>query len=358
MKIEQIKGIQIDAVVACLPETLIDNLEACRPLFGDKTETLIKATGIHARAIAKQGTTALDLNVHAAKEALEISKTDPTEIGAVISVSFTPEYLMPSDAPGAQVRLGLPKDVLAFDVNMACSGYGYGIYLAGLIAQSTKKKVLLLDGDVQSAYVSTKDKSTMPVMADAGSATIISPSEGQLDPFKFAFHTDGSNRKDLYIPAGGSKQALDTESLTYISREDGSARSDANIFMDGFAIFKFVAQTASRFLSEFLEQTSIAPENIHNFVPHQANMYMIEQLAKKLRISPNALLRSGHKYGNPASASIPLTIAENRNRFVSKTPIQTFISGFGGGLSISAALVYLSSETKIKLVKYAGESIG
>ena len=186
MKTESVAGVRISSIVACIPDQLIGNDQSCAELF-DNVETLIKATGISDRAIARPGTTALDLNVAAAKKAIEISGTSSEEIGAVVSVSFTPEYLMPSDAPSAQSRLGISTNTIAFDINMACSGYGYGLYIAALLANSTGKKVLLLDGDVQSAYVSQHDKATYPVMSDAGSATIIEPDPSSTVPWKFAF---------------------------------------------------------------------------------------------------------------------------------------------------------------------------
>ena len=180
MDILEVKGVKIGGVVACLPENRIETKDSCLGLYGEKgVETLIKATGIKARCVANTGTTTLDMCVTAAKELIGKTNTALDEIGAVICVTFTPEHIMPADAPSAQSRLGLPNNCMAFDINMACSGYGYGLYIGSLLTKQLNKKVLVLDGDVQSAYVSKLDKATMPVMGDAGTATLLTPSDSE-----------------------------------------------------------------------------------------------------------------------------------------------------------------------------------
>lgn len=345
-----VSGVRLAGVVACLPEQLLDNRVACEELFGDSVETLIKATGIEKRAIAAPGTTALDLNVAAARALLDATGTAPDEIGAVVCVTFTPEYLMPSDAPSAQHRLGLPTDVMAFDVSIACSGYGYGLYLGATLARATNKKVLVLDGDVQSAYVSNTDKATVPVMADVGTASLI-VGDDSAEPWDFAFYTDGSQREALFVPAGGTRRPTRPEDLEPITYEDGSSRRDVDIFMDGFAIFRFVALTASKFIKEFMTVEAIEPDSLDAFVPHQANIYMIGQLAKKLRIADAMTWKSGHLFGNPASASIPLTIAHHQSTHAAEAG-RTLIAGFGGGLSISVGVLRLPGDSVYQVIEY------
>lgn len=352
MNILEISDVEIEGIVACLPENIVNNKEKCVGLFGDKVDNLIKATGINARCIADVGTTALDLGVEAAKELMKRTKTFPEEIGAVICVTFTPEYLMPADAPGAQARLGLSNYVLAFDINMACSGYGYGLYVASSLANSLNKKVLLLDGDVQSAYVSKLDKSTVPVLADAGTATLISPSKNS-KKWKFSFLTVGEKREALFIPAGGSKRPMKNEDLDYIEYDDGSKRRESDIYMDGFEIFKFVAQDVSKFIQKFINTIELKPEDINAFIPHQANIYMIEKLSKKLKIPKDKLWKSGDVFGNPSSASVPLTIAKNTNEwFENNVCDEVLITGFGGGLSVSVANIQLKKEGFYSVINY------
>jgi len=274
MNLTRLSGVKVSGVVAALPENRLDNREAMDPLYGNGVDTLIKATGIESRCIVNPGTTALDLGVAAAEALLAKTNTSPQEIGAAICVTFTPEHLMPADAPAAQDRLGLPKEIPAFDINMACSGYGYGLYIAGTLVKATGKKVLLLDGDVQSAYVSPEDKATVPVLADAGTATLLSPADDSPE-WKFSFLTDGGKKDVLYIPSGGSKKTISAEDLLFREYGDGSRRRDTDIYMDGFEVFKFVAIDASGFLKKFMGECGETADSIDVFVPHQANIYMI-----------------------------------------------------------------------------------
>lgn len=352
MDILKIDGVRVAGIVACLPARSLDNREACRELYGDGVDTLIKATGILKRRVVEPGTTALDLYTRAAEDLLQKTGTAPEEIGAIVCVTFTPAHLMPADAPAVQARLGVPNGCLAFDVNMACSGYGYGLYLGATIARQMNKKVLVLDGDIQSAFVSVQDKATLPVLSDAGTATLLEPDAGAA-PWSFGFYTDGSDQSVLLIPAGGSQQPTKAEDIELREYEDGSRRRNTDLYMDGFAIFKFVAMTASRFIREFMEQRSLTAENIDVFVPHQANIYMITQLTKKLKIPAEKMWKSGDIYGNPGSTSVPLTIAENAGKwFAAGGGKRTLLSGFGGGLSITVADIELNSDGVYSVIEY------
>lgn len=353
MALIKLNGVKISGITAALPENRLNNREAMEPLYGNGVDTLIKATGIESRCIAKPGTTALDLGVAAAKDLLEKTHTTAEEIGAVICVTFTPEHLMPSDAPAAQQRLGLPKEIPAFDISMACSGYGYGLYVAGTFVKATGKKVLLLDGDVQSAYTSKEDKSTVPVLADAGTATLLAPSNDPVE-WKFSFLTDGSKKDVLYIPSGGSKNPVSEADLQYKEYEDGSKRRDADIYMDGFEVFKFVAIDASRFLKKFIEECGETADSVDAFVPHQANIYMISQLTKKLKMDKQKMWKSGDRYGNPGSSSVPLTIAENGRKWFEegRTADSVLFSGFGGGMSISCGMICLEKDAVYETIQY------
>jgi 3-oxoacyl-[acyl-carrier-protein] synthase-3 len=251
--------------------------------------------------------------------------------------------------------LGLANDCLAFDINLACSGYGYALWLAATTAKQTGKKVLILDGDVQSVFTSPYDKSTMPVLSDAGTATIIENTNHD-EEWIFTFFTDGSKRDVLSIKAGGSKLPTTQDDLYYNDYQDGSKRRNIDITMDGFEVFRFVAQTVSKYLSDFLALVGIAPQEIDAFIPHQANMYMIKQLAKKIGINTEKVWLSGDKYGNSGSATIPVTIAsEYPGKVGSANKIKVLLSGFGAGLSISAAIISMDSEIRCRIFKYNGE---
>lgn len=346
MQLIKIGGVKLDAVIACMPADAIDNLEDCRRLYGEEADNIVRSTGILKKYYATKGVSSLDLCVEAANRLFLEYEATRREIGAVLCVTFTPEKPLPANAIIAQHRLGIPTDCLAFDINLACSGYGYGLWLAATIAKQIGKKVLLLDGDVQSPWISPYDKSTMPVLSDAGTASLISCDETADDWF-FGFYTNGERSEILSIQAGGSGRPVSSDELKYIEYPDGSKRRSLDIAMDGFEVFRFVAQVVSKKLSDFMVASGVGPSEIDAFVPHQANMYMVKQLAKKIGISQDKVLLSGDKYGNPASASVPLTIAsEISSRVGGKKRNRVLLSGFGAGLSISAAM--LSVEQGIR----------
>ncbi len=177
MEIFSIRGVRIEGVSACVPEVKTDNLQSLKELYGDEAALIVQSTGIRTRFTARSGTTTTDLCLAAARDILSGTGCAPEDIGAVVFVTFTPDRLMPFNAALVQDALGLSHEIPCFDMSLACSGYAYGLYVSSLFAKSLSasgKKVLFLDGDVQSAYTSPRDKATLPVMADAGTATLLS----------------------------------------------------------------------------------------------------------------------------------------------------------------------------------------
>jgi 3-oxoacyl-[acyl-carrier-protein] synthase-3 len=328
MQILEISNLVVEGVCSCLPVRQEDNLGRCIAIYGDsaKASSVVKATGIKRRRIVETGTTSLDLCCAAAKRLLADVSCLPDEIGALVSVSFTPARQMPCNACAAQARLGVPTGIMAFDINLACSGYAYGLYMAGLLARQTGRKVLLLDGDTQTTFTDPKDVATVPVLADAGTATLVAPCAEGGDPWKFAFLSDGAKGDVLTLPHGGS------------------------ITMDGFGIFKFVAIDVSKFIKQFLVETQV---EVDAFIPHQANVYMIEQLTKMLKIDRKKLWVSGDELGNSCSATVPTTMAYV-GRTLPATTRRILISGFGGGLSASVGWLTVGAACHFLCFDYEG----
>lgn len=355
MQILRVSGIHIDGIVACVPENRIDNETALREMYGDEAKLIMESTGIRTRYLANPGTSSSDLCISCAKELLKGTSTFSDDIGAIVFVTFTPDRLMPFNAAIVQDELGLSKEIPAFDVSLACSGYAYGLYIASSFVKATGKKVLLLDGDIQSAYMSKYDKATVPVMADAGSATLLSPNKAETE-WKFTFYTDGSGRTSLYIPAAGSACPVQPKDLDYQLFDDGGKRRNVDIYMDGFGIFRFVASDISKWLLRFLDEAEESAETIDSFVPHQANMYMIKKLARKLKIDWEHTWQSGDAVGNSASATVPVTIAfDFSNRIDMTKDNKVLISGFGGGLSASAGIITLDPNAFYKFFQFEGK---
>ncbi len=303
MNLVQVSGASVAAVRTRLGAIEVDNLETARLVAPDRAEALVKTTGILKRHVAANGETSLSLCVAAAKDLMASVGVAPSEIGAVVSVSFTPQMAMPGNAHLAQSALDIPQSAAAFDLAHACAGYIHGLYLAARFAADSGECVLLLDGDVQTAFA---DSSTAMLLSDAGSATLVRPDpDGKID---FAFLSDGSRVDALKVEGG-------------------------KLRMDGFGVFKFVADDVRLFLEEFVSRTG----EVASFVPHQANVYMAKSLAKSLGLDDRVVI-TGDMAGNCASASVALGLEEV---FGSGVRGGVLLAGFGGGLSAAAARIVL-----------------
>ena len=320
----RIEGVDIEAVFGCVPENSVDNVAGLTALVGaEKAESIVKATGFTTRRVAPEGTDVIDLALPAAKRALE--GTDPSDIGGIVAVSFSNRDRFPALSARLQHELGLPTSIAAYDISMACSGWVYGLCSAAQMVRLTGKKVLLVDGDVQSAWTDRSDANTLAVMGDGASATLLAPGDGVWD---FAFYTDG-----------GGSDAL---------------RCRETISMDGFGVFRFVAGPVRKFLATFIQKSSLPVGTDPSlpvgtdpvFVPHQANMYMVRQLADALKLRDRTI-GSGAKYSNTGSCSAALSMADGMDGLLNasgRTPI--LIAGFGAGLSAAAAATTVGAYRK------------
>ena len=304
--------LSLEAVCGCVPPTVVDNRALLAELVGAaKADALVKSTGFPFRRVAAAGQTVYDLALPAARRALD--GIDPATLGGVVAVTFSAPDRFPALSIRLHHALGLPAEAAAFDLSLACSGYPYGLFAAAQLAAATGRRVLLVDGDVQSAHVDTSDVNTLAVMSDAATATLIAPGG---TPASFAFLTDGTGADVLRCGA------------------------DGKIRMDGFGVFRFVAGPVTEFLRGFLAETG-TPDL---FVPHQANMYMVRQLAKSLGLEPR-LRTSGERFANPGSCSVPLTLAATDGAG------SALLAGFGAGLSAAAAFVDVPSTLRRSLVE-------
>ncbi len=317
----RLSGFSIEAVFGCLPARTTDNFTVTAALAGDeKAKAIVQATGFPVRRSVERGVDVLDLMRPAAERALDGIARD--EVGGVVAVSFSAPERFPSLAARLQRDLGLPRTVAALDLGMACSGYPYGLMVAGQLAATSGRHVLLVDGDVQSAHVDVGDVATLAVMSDAATATLVAPTGGVSH---FSFLTDGSQGDVLRCPAAGP------------------------IHMNGFGVFRFVAADVTMFLREFMAATGDPPDF---FVPHQANMYMVRQLASSLGLS-DRLLSSGPSFANPGSCSVPLALAAGGfpGDANGVRDFSLLLAAFGAGLSASAARMDVSSGMRRGVVE-------
>lgn len=332
-----IEGVRVRGISACVPSHVVDNRKFAHGLYGDAAEGVVKTAGVELRRTCPEGkVTCLDLCVKAAEALKAAGGFNFASLGGVIFVTQSPDLLMPNNSTFAQHRLGLPADVFAFDINQACSGFLYGLWTAALAAKSSSKPVLLLDGDTNSHFASQRDRSTAILFGDAGAAVIVEPSDKAAD-WAFSFNTDGSRRDALIIPEGGYRNRVTPESPLYREFPDGGIRRGIDMKMDGMEVFGFVVRTVPGSLARLMEATRTTPDDYDILALHQANLFMVRQVAKKLSFPGEKVPTSIQKYGNSSSATIPVTLASELRERISHEKLKVLASGFGAGLSVASA---------------------
>ena len=348
MHISSIRNASLCSIYCSVPEYTIDNNEFAKRMFEADLSSTINALGVLKRHICKhRETTSLTLATDSAKSMFEDLNYDKSRIGAVIFVTLTPDCLMPNNASAAHEILGLEANCAAFDVNHACSGYIYGLWLSSLICCNLQKDVLLLDADTNSYYTSEKDKSTGLLFGDAGSASLFKFDE-QAPSLQFCFFTDAKKREALTIPGFGFKYPLTDESLKYKLFPDGGTRRLIDMYMDGESVFNYVVSKVPKQVRAFLDDIEMEPEEYMGLLLHQANAFMLRQMARKIGFAIDKVPFSIQEFGNTSSVSIPLTMTFQKDNYPFSGPY--LMVGMGAGLSTGIVSIDLTSLQKLNLV--------
>jgi 3-oxoacyl-[acyl-carrier-protein] synthase-3 len=316
-------------------------------------DKIVNAIGIYEKRYADNDVCASDLCYKAAEKLLMDNNIDKNEIDALIFVSQTPDYRQPATAMSLQNRLGLSKKTLCFDVNLACSGYVYGLSIAFAYASCEGiNKMLLLVGETMSKTISMRDKVTAPLFGDAGTATLISKKAGTGESL-FSLNSDGSGSDILRIPYGGYRNPSSIEGLQEYTDEDGNTRTGEQLTMQGMEVFNFGLREVPTDIRAVLREANKTMGDIDALVFHQANKFMTDFFAKNLKIGLDKIPYSLSRFGNTSSASIPLTIVSemyDKNTFSARRHV--IISGFGAGLSWGTALLNLDTTAISELIEY------
>lgn len=351
------QDVKITGLVTCVPpieKCIDDELDLFRGNI-KQLERLKKTIGLSKRRVVDAGTTAADLCEQAARRLIQEACVELARIDAIICVTQTPDYSQPCNAAVLHGRLGLSKDCAALDVNLGCSGYVYGLWLAHtIVAGGGCGRVLLLAGDTISRLVHVRDRTVAPLFGDGGSATLIERSAGAPAAF-FSLQTDGSGYDKLIVPAGGARQPCSEATCQASEDEAGNLRSPENLYMDGAEIFNFSITEEPRSVSELLAYASVEADAVDFFVFHQANRYILGNIAKRLKLDlAKVPMQTVEHYGNQSSASIPSAICgELSAALAERGSTQLLLSGFGVGLSWASALVEFSDLSVCELIDYS-----
>jgi len=355
MACSSFNGVAVRGVVASVPpeERRIDDEVA---LFGGnprQIERIKKTVGLDRRRVAGPGTTAADLNERAARELLAATGVSDGSVDALICVTQTPEYPQPCDAAVLHGRLGFAKSCAAFDVNLGCSGYVYGLWLAHMmIASGGCARALVLAGDAVSRLTHPRDRAVAPVFGDGGSATLVEAAEGAGNAW-FDLRTDGAGYASLIVPAGGARRPADASTRVEAEDQEGNVRAPENLFMDGSEVFNFTLREEPAAVRAIAGQAGLELDAIDHFVFHQANRYILSNIAKRLKIDPAKVpMGTVERFGNQSSASIPAAIAGELAEAVTEGPARTvLLSGFGVGLSWASAILSLGGLEACRIVE-------
>jgi 3-oxoacyl-[acyl-carrier-protein] synthase-3 len=351
MSVLTVKNVSIKGIGACVPKQLLSNL-SYEHITEDERRLFIKTTGITERRTAGDSISTGDLCYAPALELLNKLNWKRDEIDVVIMVTQSPDFFIPGSAVILQDKLGFKKSCLAFDINLGCSGYVYGLYvLANLLSSGQMKKGLLLVGDKSTMSTSLYDKSAYPLFGDAGSATALEFNE-QAKTMFFNLATDGSGQDAITIEHGGSRHGIREDTFDLVEIEPGVKRAKRHLKLDGIEIFNFALREVPANINQLYAFAGQAFSETDFFVFHQANRLINESVRKKLKITDvSKVPYSLNRYGNTSSASIPLTIISEIREQLKGRKKNVCLSGFGVGYSWGSALIEFDNVEYLPLIE-------
>ena len=348
-------NIELTGLACCVPDNC-ETLDKYVDVFGrEAVDNFMYKTGVQQRYIAKGGQTSSDLAYVAATKLLDEKQINRADVGVLVFVTQTPDYRLPATSYVLQDRLGLSEDCMCFDVNHGCSGYTYGLgILSSMLKSSDAKYGLLLTGDVISQYMAPEDKSVCMLMADGGSATLLQKKDNAAY-INIGYESDGSSFKAVMIPSGASRNTNGDTKRTLWSC-DGNVRSDYDLVMNGLEVFSYALLNVPRFVKKYLDAVDRTPNDYDAFVMHQANLYLMRQLAEKIGFQIEKTLVSVDRYGNTSVNSIPISIVDT---FSSPPPVcklasRLLLCSFGGGMSLGLVDIDMSNTVIIPMI-YSNE---
>lgn len=320
-----------------LPERVVTNEELVKEFPEWSVEKIADKVGVNERRVVVEET-ATDLAVCASEKLFSKGTVQKEDIDFVLFCTQSPDYKLPSSACIIQDRLGLGMHCGAFDYNLGCSGYEYGLAVAkGLIVAGVAANVLLLTGETYNKYLHPRDKGNRTIFGDGATATVIS-TEGFAEIGAFSLGTDGSGAADLMVKSGGARFPDKLDDVKY--DEGGNPVSSDHLFMDGQEVFMFSLVRVPRMVKDVLVKNGLQMDDIDLFVFHQANKYMLEHLRKKLKIDENRFFVNLANVGNTVSSTIPIALCEAREQGLLKGNV--LLAGFGVGLSWGATVLRVS----------------
>ncbi len=327
---------KITTIESYLPENILTNDMISEEFPAWNSDKIEEKIGVIQRHVVAQDETSLDLAVKAGTKAL--ANYDKDKIGFVILCTQSPEYILPTTACILQSKLGLSKNVGAFDYNLGCSGYIYGLAMAkSLIMGNMSKSVLLITSETYTKRINKLDFANRSIFGDAATATIVEIDDSE-SIHEFIFGTDGEGACNLIIPNGGARNKYD-EKAQLVETSNGNKTTDNDLFMNGPEIFSFTITTIPKLITDVLKKNNLVIEDIDYFIFHQANKFMLDYLRKKLKVDKYKFYNNITHTGNTVSSTIPIAIKNCIDQDLVKSGDKVLLCGFGVGYSWGATII-------------------
>ncbi len=314
-----------------VPERVLTNADLEKMV--DTSDQWIRArTGISERRVARADEATSHLSIHAANQALEAAEVRAEDIDLIIVTTLTPDTMCPASACWLQAHIGAHR-AAAFDLNAACTGFVYGLQAAdAYIRSGMMKKVLLVSADVMTRVTNWEDRGTCVLWGDGAGAVVVGASEnGNRGVMDSRVYSDGKAGELIVVPGGGSRFAPMTPD---------DVHNKAHLLqMRGQETFKTAVRYFSDVCNETLERSGLTLDDVDVFIPHQANLRIIEAVAKRLKLSMEKVIVTINKYGNMSAATIPVALDESVREGKVRSGDNVLMAAFGGGLTWGAVLV-------------------
>jgi 3-oxoacyl-[acyl-carrier-protein] synthase-3 len=312
-----------------VPERVMTNDDLAK--FVDTSDEWIRTrTGIRQRHVVEPGTGTSELATRAARECLERASVSPRDVDLIVVATVTPDMPFPATACLVQDKLGAAK-AWGFDVNAACSGFVYALTVgAQFVETGVHHKVLVIGADVMTAILDYQDRATCVLFGDGAGAVLLEPGEDGTGILDFLHEVDGSGGRHLYMPGGGSlrpaSHATVEGKMHYIRQE-------------GQAVFKYAVKKFAEVSLNLLERNHVNPAELDLFVPHQANLRIIDAARERLGLPEEKVVKNIHEYGNTTAATIPLALGTALDQKRLAAGDLVLLAAVGAGLTVGTVLV-------------------
>lgn len=340
MAIITYKSVGITAMSACVPRRVIDNYYYDLDIWPkDEVKKVVDKVGVYERRFADDRTCSSDLCYAAAEKLIADNGIEIGEIDLLVFLSQTPDYRMPATSILLQDRLGLSTTTMAFDISLGCSGFISALSIVFAMMQNHGfRKALLLNGETRSKVYSRKDRREAFIFGDAGVAALIERDK-KFGESHFSLNSDGSRGELIMIPGGGYRNMSSIETLKEkVVDEFGNIRSEEQGHMNGADVFNFVIEEVPKDIKRLITATGEDILSMDYYIFHQANVFINDYIAKKMRLDKTRIPSTIQKYGNTSSVSIPLTIiSELKDKMAENKKL--LLSAFGVGMAWGTSII-------------------